>query len=94
MVKCDAAVEQDPWDAVSDLEENYGIKHLDIVVANAAIFKENGLVKDVKRADMREHNEVNPFGTVSLYQATRDLLQKSSREPVFAPVGSLGGSVR
>lgn len=32
--------------------------------------------------------EVNAFGVISLYQATRHLLQESPNKPIFAPVGS------
>ena len=49
-------------------------------------------MKDVTRADLQEHLEVNVFGVVALYQATRGLLQKAAR-PVFAPVGSSAGAL-
>ncbi|KAJ6034504.1 uncharacterized protein N7446_009254 [Penicillium canescens] len=42
-------------------------------------------VKEVKRADILEHIEVNVFSVISLYQATRPLLEK--RQP---PVPSAG----
>lgn len=67
---------------------------MDIVVANAGISKNYPLVKDVTRADIQEHLDVNVFAVISLYQATRDLLQKSkSGKPVFAPVGSMAGAL-
>ena len=93
MAKYDAAVEQDAFDLVSELKEKHGVDHLDIVIANAGILKEYPLIKDVKVAGILEHLQVNSFGVVWLYQATRDLLQKSTREPIFAPVGSGAGSL-
>jgi norsolorinic acid ketoreductase len=70
-----------------------GIDHLDIVVANAAISKIYPLVKDVKRADITEHIEVNVLSVVSLYQATRDLLEKSTSNPIYAIMGSSAGAL-
>ena len=88
MVKYDASIEQDAADLVTQLKEKHGIDHVDIVVADAGIMTEFPLVKDVKKQQVLGHLQVNSFGVVSLYQATRDLLQKSSREPIFTPIGS------
>ncbi len=93
MVKYDAAVEQDAFDIVKQLQEKHGVDHLDIVVANAGIAKSHPLVKEVKRAEILEHLEINVFSVVSLYQATRDLLQKSPNKPIFAPMGSGAGAL-
>ncbi|KAL6792339.1 NAD(P)-binding protein [Trichoderma sp. SZMC 28013] len=93
VVKYDAVIEQDPFDAVKDLKDKHGIDHLDIVVANAGIAKSYQLVKDVRRADIQEHLDVNAFGVVFLYQATRDLLQKSTKKPVFVTISSGAGSL-
>jgi len=93
VVKYDAAVEQDAFDIVKELQAKHSVNCLDIVVANAAIVKGYPLVKDVKRAELQEHLEVNVFGVVSLYQATRDLLQKSPNKPIFAPMGSGAGAL-
>ena len=93
VAKYDAAVEQDAFDLVSQLRQKHAVDHLDIVIPNAAIMKEYSLVKDVNRPWILEHFQVNTLGVVSLYQATRDLLQRASREPIFAPVGSGAGSL-
>lgn len=93
MVKYEAAVEQDAFDIVKQLQEKHGVDHLDIVVANAGISKSYPLVKDVKRAEIQEHLDINVFAVVSLYQATRDLLQKSPNKPIFAPMGSVAGTL-
>ncbi|EAQ86205.1 hypothetical protein CHGG_07458 [Chaetomium globosum CBS 148.51] len=93
-VRYDAGSEQSATDAVSELQTKHNIDHLDIVVANAGISKQWPLVKDVKRADIQEHVEVNVLGVVSLYQATRELLQRSTVGPRFAAIGSMAGSLR
>jgi NAD(P)-dependent dehydrogenase (short-subunit alcohol dehydrogenase family) len=93
VVKYDAAIEQDAFDIARQLQEKHGVDHLDIVVANAGIAKSYPTVKEVKRAEILEHMEVNVFGVVSLYQATRGLLQKSPNRPIFAPIGSGAGAL-
>ncbi|KAK0641684.1 hypothetical protein B0T16DRAFT_380607 [Cercophora newfieldiana] len=93
VIKYDAATEQGAIDAVNQIQD-YGVEHLDIVVANAAIVKHYPLVKDARRDEMLEHYQVNVLGPVALYQATRDLLQKSpSGKPIFAFMGSGAGAL-
>lgn len=93
-MKYEASVEQDAFSAVIELTRKHGIDRLDIVIPNAGISLQHPLVKDAKRTDIQAHFDVNVFGLISLYQATRDLLQKSTREPIFAPISSIAGSVR
>ncbi|KAI0119552.1 NAD(P)-binding protein [Daldinia grandis] len=93
VVKLDATVEQDAFDAAKTLRESHGIDHLDIVIANAGVSFVWPPVKDVRIADLRAHIEPNVYGVVTLYQATRPLLQKSSREPIFTPIGSSAGLI-
>lgn len=92
VVQYDAGVEQSAFDAVSAAVKE-GIDHFDYVVANAGISKIYPLVKDVKREDIVEHIEVNVLSVVSLYQATRSLLEKSTIGPVYAMTGSSGGTL-
>jgi norsolorinic acid ketoreductase len=92
-VQYDAGSEQGAADAIARLQTEHGIDHLDIVVANAGISKSLPLVKDAKWAEALEHVEVNVLGVVALYQAARDLLQRSAAKPIFAPVGSGAGSL-
>ncbi|KAK5659474.1 hypothetical protein OQA88_675 [Cercophora sp. LCS_1] len=92
VVKLDAAIEKDAFDAVKTVQEQ-GISHLDIVVANAAIVKSYPFVKDAQRDELLEHYTVNVLGPVALYQATRDLLQKSTGKPIFAFMGSGAGAL-
>ncbi|CAI7660229.1 unnamed protein product [Penicillium glandicola] len=91
VVKYEANVEQSAFDAVKEATDQ-DIRHLDIVVANAGIAKLYPLVKDVKRADIVEHIDVNVLSAVSLYQATRGLLQKSTGKPIYAFMGSGAGA--
>ncbi|KAK4062460.1 uncharacterized protein Triagg1_9946 [Trichoderma aggressivum f. europaeum] len=93
VVKYDAGVEQDAFDVAKELKEKHKVTYLDIVVANAGISKSYPLVKDVQRADIQDHINVNAYGVVSLYQATRDLLEKSTKKPVFTTIGSGAGSL-
>ncbi|KAJ5363672.1 uncharacterized protein N7496_009385 [Penicillium cataractarum] len=92
VVKYDASIEESAFEAVKEAAEQ-GIDHLDYVVANAGIARSYPFVKDVKRADILEHIEVNVLSVVSLYQATRNLLQKSTVKPVFAIMGSGAGAL-
>ena len=95
IVAYDASREDSANEAVAKLEKEHGVEHLDIVVANAGISKQYPLVREVRRTDVLEHVDVNVLGIVALYQATRPLLQRSSRaqKPIFAPMGSLSGSL-
>ncbi|KAH6634803.1 hypothetical protein B0J18DRAFT_31340 [Chaetomium sp. MPI-SDFR-AT-0129] len=92
MIRYDAGEEASAAAVVDELQSKHGVDHLDTVVANAGISRDWPLVKDVKLAVIEEHVRVNVLGVIALYQATRDLLRKS-KNPVFAPMGSSGGSL-
>ncbi|OTB02913.1 hypothetical protein M426DRAFT_24343 [Hypoxylon sp. CI-4A] len=94
VVKVDAAVPQDAFDAVAELQEKHGIDHLDVVIANAGVSFVWPAVADLKIDDLKVHIEPNVYGAVALYQATRSLLRKAEKEPVFAPMGSTAGLLR
>ena len=89
VVKVDASVEADPFEAVKELEKQ-GIDHLDLVIANAGVSTTYPFVKDLKTADLQAHIEPNVFGVVWLYQATRPLLLKAE-EPKWVTMGSSAG---
>ncbi|KAF7552718.1 hypothetical protein G7Z17_g4124 [Cylindrodendrum hubeiense] len=91
VVKIDASVNQDAFDAVKELQKSHGIEYLDVVIANAGVSFVWPFVRDLKIADLQAHMEPNVYGVITLYQATRPLLQKSSKEPIFAPMGSTAG---
>lgn len=92
VVKLDATVWQDAFDAVKELEA-HGIDHLDIVIANAGVCYIWPTVAEVKEKDIEAHMRPNVYGVVSLYQATRHLLKKSKKEPILTNMGSTAGSV-
>ncbi len=92
-LKYDAGSENGAAEAIAHLKAEHSVDRLDIVIANAGISKVWPSVKDVKWSEIVEHVEVNVLGVVALYQATRELLQKSTGKPVFAPVGSGAGSL-
>ncbi|KAI0555671.1 putative NADPH-dependent 1-acyl dihydroxyacetone phosphate reductase [Xylaria curta] len=94
LTKYDARVEQSPFDVVKELQEKHGIEHLDIVIPNAAIVTAFPLARDVKRTEILEHAEVNVLSGISLFQATRDLLQKSTKQPIFAFMASGAGYIQ
>ncbi len=93
VVKLDARVWQDAFDAVKTLEFQ-GINHLDIVIANAGVAYCWPTVAEVKLEDLVAHVEPNAYGVVSLYQAVRPLLQKSTKEPMYSIMGTTAGSLK
>ncbi|ORY29548.1 hypothetical protein BCR39DRAFT_171236 [Naematelia encephala] len=94
VIKIDARVWQDPFDAIKTLG-SHGIDHIDIVVANAGVSYTWPSVAEVKHEDLIAHFEANAYGVVSLYQAVRPLLQKSKRqpEPIYSIMGTTAGSL-
>lgn len=93
VVKLDASVDQDAFTAVEVLQKEHGIVHLDIVIPNAGVSYAWPPVAELKLDDLRGHMAPNAYGVITLYQATRPLLQKSSREPIFSPIGSTAGCI-
>lgn len=92
IVKIDGRIWQDAFTAVEILQ-NHGIQHLDIVIANAGVAYCYPAVAELKEVDFAAHIETNAYGVVSLYQAVRPLLQKSTREPIFVPMGTTASSL-
>lgn len=94
IVKVDATSETDASDAVEELQTSHGIDHLDLVIANAGMSTVWPTVADLKIADLQAHMAANAYGVITLYQATRSLLEKSSKEPKFIPIGSRAGCMK
>ncbi|KAI0202673.1 hypothetical protein F4808DRAFT_420973 [Astrocystis sublimbata] len=92
VVKIDAEVESDAKDAVNKLSSDHGIDHLDLVIANAGLNFVYPSVAEVKIDDMMKCMKPNLFGTVWLYQATRQLLNSASH-PKWITMGSTAGSI-
>ncbi|TDZ25141.1 Norsolorinic acid ketoreductase nor1 [Colletotrichum orbiculare MAFF 240422] len=93
IVKIDACVEQTSHAAVEELQARHGIESLDIVVANAGVSYVWPSVADLSISDLRAHIEPNVYGVVALFQATRGLLNKSTKKPMFLPMGSTAGCI-
>lgn len=92
VVKIDGRIWGDAFTAVNSLQ-NQGIRHLDIVIANAGVAYCWPTVAELKEADLAAHVETNAYGVASLYQAVRPFLQKSTREPMFVPLGTTASSL-
>ena len=91
VVKLDASIEKDAHDAVAELQQKHGVAHLDIVIANAGVAYLYPTVAEVKIEDIKAHMQPNVYGAIALYQATRGLLKKAAREPIFMIMGSSAG---
>jgi norsolorinic acid ketoreductase len=93
MVKLDILSEEDAFTAVESLQVVHGVNHLDVVIANAGISSIWPTVATLRLTDLQAHMDVNSYGVIRLYQATRSLLQMGSKEPMFVSMGSLAGCI-
>ena len=93
VVKIESTSDTQAREAIASLT-SHGIKKIDIVIANAGIFKLAAFQKvaDMKPSDLMEHFDVNTAGVVRIFQATLPLLQKSSK-PIFMVNSSLVGTI-
>jgi norsolorinic acid ketoreductase len=91
LVKIDSISETDAKDAVRILQDQHGITHLDVVIANAGQSSDLTTVSTVTMAEMRHALAVNSYGPILLFQAVLPLLEKS-RNPIFATMGSMMGT--
>ncbi|KAF4501983.1 Short-chain dehydrogenase reductase SDR [Fusarium agapanthi] len=93
-VKLDSSVPSDAAAAVATLKGEHGISALDIVIANAGIASDGGLVRDITVDNIKKHFEVNTIGPIVLFQAVADLLQASKTgNPLFVAISTLLGSM-
>ena len=86
VVKWDASVDQDAFDAVSKLQQEHDIQYLDIVIANAGVSELCPKVVDLKLDDLRFHMAPNVYGFLAL--PTRPLAH-CSRSPPRSPFSPL-----
>lgn len=93
LARLESTSESDGKKMITLLESKYNIRHLDVVIANAAISNNYAFVHEAEPADMLEHYAVNVVGVVLLFQATRSLLLKSINDPKFIALGSTAGSI-
>ena len=88
LVKIESTSETDAVAAVRSVQSQ-GVSHLDVVIANAGIFKTEAFreVARMKTSDLLEHVDVNVNGPVRLFQATLPLL-KAAKQPKFIVISS------
>lgn len=92
LLKIESAVRDDPFQAVNDLQTHHNVTHLDVVIANAAIYLSYDRAADVNPQAMLEHYAINVVGPLNLFQAVRPLLLRSSH-PKFITMSSSAGSI-
>lgn len=92
VVKVDATIWQDAFEAVKSLEAQ-GVDHIDIAIANAGVAYAYPSVATITQDELAGHIGPNVYGLTAFYQATRPLLRKSKKEPIFAPMGTTAGSL-
>lgn len=91
-VKIDAASRTDHSATVKELQSQYNITHLDVVIANAGIINSTPFVREATPEGLLEHYNINVISPVLLYQATRELLLQS-KNPKFIATSGSGGSI-
>ncbi|KAL4996870.1 hypothetical protein BDV10DRAFT_170938 [Aspergillus recurvatus] len=79
-------------EAVSEIQTQHHIEHIDIVIANAGICNHYGPVLRMTDSDVLSHFEVNTLGPLRLFRAVALLLQKAST-PKFAYISTLLASI-
>lgn len=92
LVKIDSLSETDAIAAVKQLQTEYQIKHLDVVIANAGIADFLGKAKDTPVDAFLVHFKVNTVAPVLLFQATFPLLDVAAA-PKFVVMSSAAGSI-
>ena len=79
-------------DAITEIQTQHHIEHIDIVLSNAGICNHWGPVADMTDADVLSHLEVNALGPLRLFRATAPLLQNAS-QPKFVYTSTLLASL-
>ncbi|KAJ5090527.1 NADP(+)-dependent dehydrogenase [Penicillium argentinense] len=64
--------------AVSIIQTQHHIEHIDVVIANAGVCTHWGPVQEMADEDVISHFEVNTLGPLRLFKATASLLEKAS----------------
>ncbi|KAF2193029.1 short-chain dehydrogenase [Zopfia rhizophila CBS 207.26] len=94
IVKLDSQAESDAANAVLQLQEEYGITSLDVVIANAGIAHSGNRIAENSTEAIRDHFNTNTIGPVLLFQAVQPLLKASkSGSPIFIAISTLIGSI-
>ncbi|KIM94041.1 hypothetical protein OIDMADRAFT_45853 [Oidiodendron maius Zn] len=83
VVKIDSASDTDAKSAVGTLAAEYGIKKLDVVLANAGLGHSWEKVLSTPAETVRKYTEVNTIGPLLLFQAVYPLLAAALRPKFF-----------
>ncbi|TVY14234.1 Norsolorinic acid ketoreductase [Lachnellula arida] len=81
----------DPKNAAKEIEAA-GIRYIDIVIANAGVSPPVDPLETVELEEMSTTFKINALGPLGLFQASKDLLEKSSN-PRWVSVSSAAGSI-
>lgn len=92
LIKIDSALDADAKQAAVELESDYEISTIDVLIANAAIATVMPTVASVSVADLKLHFAINAVAPVVLFQAFLPYLERS-KNPKFINIGSGGGSI-
>ncbi|KAJ5962516.1 hypothetical protein N7501_007457, partial [Penicillium viridicatum] len=79
-------------DAVSRIQNENSVDHIDILISNAGICNHWGPVQDIEDSDMIAHFEVNTLGPLRLFRAAVPLL-KVSNQPKFVYISTALASI-
>lgn len=92
VLKLDASIERDAQTAINELDYKYGITHIDTVIANAGIANYWGPTARTPISAFQDHFNINTLGTITLFQVTNPLLEKSN-DPKFVYISTIVGSI-
>lgn len=92
LVSIESTSPTDPAQAVKEIEAA-GIGHLDLVIANAGICPAPTPLTAVGPKDVSEAFNVNAVGPLILFQATRNLLEKSPGSPKWMTISTGAASI-
>ncbi|CZR50203.1 related to ketoreductase [Phialocephala subalpina] len=77
LVKIDSSINTDAASAIKVLQEEHGIKHLDLVIANAGTVNYFGPTIDMPVEEWSKTFQINTIAPFLLFQATYPLLQST-----------------
>jgi NAD(P)-dependent dehydrogenase (short-subunit alcohol dehydrogenase family) len=91
LVTLDSSKLEDPAKAIRAAEDA-GITHVDIVIANAGISPAPQPLESAALDEVVDSLQVNTVSPIALYQASKPLLDKSSK-PIWMSMSSAAGSI-
>ncbi|KAL4957459.1 hypothetical protein BDW69DRAFT_156141 [Aspergillus filifer] len=83
---------QSALEAVSKLQTQHQITHIDIAIANAGICEHWGPLVEASEEDVLSHFEINTLGPLRLFKAVAPLLQ-NAKAPKFIYISTLLASI-